>query len=98
MFWSWLKRKRVLDAGERARQQHSAWLTQAVRRSQAETRAEPHAQPGYPQIPRRTVRDGGFDGLRSRPHGPERSARWWSIALDRVETEPPRDDTSPGTR
>ena len=94
MFWSWLKRKRVLDAGERARQMHSAWLTQALHRSNQ----TPPRTPGYPQIPRRTVRDGGFDALRNRPHGPERSARWWSIALDRVETAPPRDDTSPGTR
>lgn len=90
MFWNWLRRKRVLDAGERARQLHSAWLTQALHRSSQ----VPPPMPGYPRIPRRTVRDGGFDALRSRPHGPARSARWWSIALDRVEADAPRDDTN----
>lgn len=76
MLWSWLRRKRVLDAGERARRLHSAWLTAALASSRH-----------YPQIPRRPVATGGFDALRARPHGPTRSERWWTLALERVDAD-----------
>lgn len=62
------------DPGEKARREHSAWLTRAL----AGTRR-------YPEIPVRPVQDGGFDELRNRPNGLKLAARWWRMALRRVD-------------
>ena len=78
----WISRRKALEAGERARRLHSAWLSAALASGRS-----------YPRIPSRPVERGGFDALRHRPTGPERAERWWSLALERVERDPP--DTRP---
>jgi hypothetical protein len=62
------------DPGEKARREHSAWLTKAL----AGTRR-------YPEIPVRPVPEGGFDELRHRPNGMKLAERWWRMALRRVD-------------
>lgn len=75
MFWSRLNKRRVMTPSERFIAEHSAWLTAAMAQK---TRT--------PRIPVKPVSRGGYDALRKRPGGKERAARWWSIALGRVET------------
>ncbi len=80
MRWSWLKRKRVLDAGERARLLHETWLTWAMDKP-----AE------VPRIPTRRVHPnggGGYDRLRSRPGGQGIARAWWDEALEWPDLEP----------
>ena len=60
--------------GERARLQHSAWLTQSLG----------SASP-YPRIPTRRVDLGGFNPLMRKERGRLIADRWWQGALDRVE-------------
>jgi hypothetical protein len=74
MRWRFWIRREVLEAGERMRQEHSAWLTDALL-----------SERPYPQIPLRRVDEGGFDHLMQRPSGPERAASWWSAAFRRVD-------------
>ncbi|TVQ60860.1 MAG: hypothetical protein EA378_10575 [Phycisphaerales bacterium] len=61
-------------AGERMRDEHSAWLTAAMMSGRP-----------YPRIPTKGVSRGGYDPLRARPGGADRAAAWWRGALDRVD-------------
>ena len=70
---SLLFRQRLLDAGARARGEHSRWLTQALC-----TRIGVPA----PRIPTRKVEDGGFDRLMSDPRGRRVAQQWWTSAFD----------------
>jgi hypothetical protein len=63
-----------LDEGEKAREQHSQWLTRALAGNRQ-----------YPRIPVRPVVTGGFSRLMNRPHGPDLAGRWWEVALARVD-------------
>lgn len=56
------------------RNAHSAWLTEAVASNRP-----------YPRIPIRRVDDGGFSRLMARANGEEVAARWWEVALERVD-------------
>lgn len=69
LFW----RNRLQDAGERARREHSAFLTQALR-----TRLGVNV----PRIPRRKVDDGGFDRLMQDPRGRAAAERWWGARFE----------------
>lgn len=60
--------------GDRFRREHSAWLTHAVQTSTP-----------YPRIPTRRVDSGGYDRMMRLEHGPERAAKWWALAGDRVD-------------
>lgn len=62
-----------MTAAEKATQEHSAWLTQALR-----------SNAPLPRIPIRRADTGGFDALRDRPNGPARAERWWQLALERT--------------
>ncbi len=62
-------RKRLLDAGERARREHSNFLTQALC-----TRLGA----GAPRIPTRRVDRGGFDRLMADSRGRQAADRWWA--------------------
>jgi hypothetical protein len=70
---SLLFRQRLLDAGARARREHSTWLTQALC-----TRVGVRA----PRIPTRKVDDGGFDRLMSDPRGQRVARQWWTSAFE----------------
>ena len=74
MRWRFWIRREALEAGARMRQEHSAWLTDAVLSDRP-----------YPKIPLRRVDEGGFDRLRERPNGPERAAAWWFAAFQRMD-------------
>lgn len=87
MLGRWLGRDSgMVEAGVRARRQHSVWLTAAIR--------DPRG--GVPRIPTRRVADGGFAGLLARPGGPERAERWWTLAIDRAEGVIPSSGTIEG--
>lgn len=75
MIWDFGRKKRLEEAGELARRQHSQWLTRAL----ASTQPVPH-------IPVRRVDEGGFTGQMRRKHGPGRAETWWTLALERVPT------------
>ncbi len=60
---------RLRDAGERAREEHSRWLTQALYGRSAGF--------NYPKIPTRRVDAGGFDKLMSDRRGRRAAANWW---------------------
>lgn len=66
----------ALTAGERARQLHSRWLTQALRSGKE-----------MPRIPLRRVEDGGWEELLAKPRGRDVADRWWRRALRWVEWE-----------
>jgi len=72
-FW---RRRRLEEAGERARRVHSVWLTRALV-TDAHLRA--------PRIPTRPVRDGGFTGLMSTEGGRTLARRWWGAAFREVD-------------
>jgi hypothetical protein len=72
----WSNPRRLQEAGERARQTHSAWLTRVLVTDQHK-----HA----PRIPTRPVRDGGFGTMMSSPHGRRWAFRWWRSAFSRVD-------------
>lgn len=63
-----------LSVGEMMRNAHSAWLTEALASKRE-----------YPRIPVRRVDEGGFSKLLSMKNGEELAARWWDIALERVD-------------
>jgi hypothetical protein len=67
-----LWRDRLRDAGERARREHSAFLTQALRN---------RIGVRHPRIPTRRVDRGGFDRLMADPRGRDAADRWWSSAF-----------------
>lgn len=59
-----------LTPSELARRAHEAWLDRAIRTGR------PH-----PNIPKREVRLGGFDGLMRTPGGRLWAQRWWADRL-----------------
>lgn len=69
------------EASARARAEHSAWLTRALSQGLR-----------YPRIPIRPMDpetgEGGFGPMLARRDGPARAARWWNLALDRVDDPP----------
>jgi len=75
-----------VEAGERARALHSAWLTKALTQGL-----------NYPRIPIRPMNDdsgeGGFDRMMTRNRGQARAEQWWKLALERVD-DPPRSSVS----
>jgi hypothetical protein len=75
MFGRWLWRKRLIDAGEQARREHSAFLTRALM-------LPPNA---LPRIPTRKVSEGGFSREMAAPEGRRWAQRWWSTTFDRVD-------------
>ena len=80
MRWNWLRRRRVLDAGERARMVHEQWLTWAM-----------HKPAEVPRIPTRRVKpdgSGGYDRLRQREGGPSLAKAWWDEALEWPDLDP----------
>ncbi len=76
MIWDFGRKKRLEEAGELARRQHSQWLTRVLA----------SAQP-VPRIPVRRVDEGGFTPQMQRKHGPGHAETWWALALERVPTE-----------
>lgn len=77
MRWPWSKQQRLLDAGEKARRLHEAWLTMAL------------SKPAMvPRIPIRAVKNGGFDRLRARPGGRSVAEAWWGEALEAPDLQP----------
>lgn len=82
MMGRFLNRRGVLEeAGARARREHSAWLTKALRNGAR-----------WPRIPTRKVSQGGFAAMMARQGGPERAEQWWSAAIDRAAGPDPHDD------
>lgn len=78
MIWEAFRRfRRPETPAERFRRVHEQWLTRALQ-APADR---------YPRIPLRRVDAGGFSGLLARSHGADRAARWWSLALERVQEE-----------
>ncbi|MEL7474400.1 MAG: hypothetical protein AAGK04_13865 [Planctomycetota bacterium] len=75
MIWrKWFQRRRMEEAGARARREHAEWLTAAV-----------VGRRDYPRIPTRRSDRGGFGPMMDRPDGSGRAAAWWSGALSRVD-------------
>ena len=79
MRWNFspFRKRKLLDASQRFRREHEVWLTHALARLRRSPRS-------VPRIPTRAVRNGGFDALRTRDHGPERAKAWWLLAMERV--------------
>ncbi len=75
--WTPGRRRRVHEAGEAARLEHSAWLTVALGIGGDADR--------YPRIPVRRVADGGFAAVVARPEGRRWTQRWWGRAFDLVD-------------
>ena len=73
-FWRFWTTSDFLEAGERARQEHAAWLTRAMASGRA-----------YPKIPVKPADAGGFDRLVNKPGGEELAAAWWEAAFNRVD-------------
>ncbi|MBX3410612.1 MAG: hypothetical protein KF859_12090 [Phycisphaeraceae bacterium] len=73
-FWRFWSRDEFLEAGERARLEHSEWLSRALRSGK-----------NYPRIPVKPVVLGGFDRLMEKPGGPDLCAAWWQAAFNRVD-------------
>ncbi|MBL8875947.1 MAG: hypothetical protein JNM86_09155 [Phycisphaerae bacterium] len=59
------------EVAQRMRDEHSAWLTEALRRSQFD----------LPRIPLRRADEGGFNDLTDSPRGRAVCERWWRRAL-----------------
>ena len=74
VLWFPWRRKRLADAAERFKREHSMWLTKAMLSGRE-----------YPKIPTRPVERGGYDAMRTRPGGQNRAAQWWTGALSRVD-------------
>lgn len=72
MFWNRVPLT-LLEAGERARREHSLWLTLAL-----------SSQRRFPRIPTRLESEGGFTRLLERPSGRTHTERWWRLALRRI--------------
>lgn len=69
------RRRRLLLAGEKARAEHSRWLTRAMQ------------QPGlyFKRIPTKKVSEGGFDDLMRFEAGREWADRWWSSKIEELD-------------
>ena len=74
MLWNPRPSSRTKDIAERWRDEHSAWLTAAMKVLEREKYA-------FPRIPLRRVDQGGFGPLLSRPRGTKICERWWRRAL-----------------
>jgi len=77
-FWKYWTQSQFIEAGERARQEHALWLTQAMR-----------SRKPYPKIPLRAVDAGGFERLMHKQGGERLTTSWWEAAfarIDRVES------------
>ena len=74
MFWKRLFTRGFMTAAEKATQEHSAWLTEALRSGRS-----------LPRIPVKRADEGGFDALRARPSGEKHAERWWRLALEKVD-------------
>jgi hypothetical protein len=70
----WSPPKPPEDPAVRYRRVHSEWLTRAL-----------SAGREYPRIPVRRVEVGGFSTLLQRANGWMLAARWWILALARVD-------------
>lgn len=70
-----LSHMRLIGAGERARREHSAWLTWAM--------ADPRRR--LPRIPTRPVREGGFGPVTATPAGRSWAEGWWSGTFEELE-------------
>lgn len=66
---------RLISAGERARREHSAWLTRAM--------SDPRAR--LPRIPTRPVEEGGFAPVVATRAGRAWAESWWGGAFERME-------------
>lgn len=73
-----LWRERLRDAGQKARDEHSRWLTLALLGRSAGL--------NQPRIPTRKVDDGGFDRLMQDPRGRRAATRWWSNTFQDDQT------------
>lgn len=75
MIWEGFRRsRRLTDAGERFRAEHSRFLTLALRSGRK-----------YPRIPTKRVDQGGFSGLMKLSEGEKRASMWWTAAMNRVD-------------
>lgn len=74
MIWHGFHRKRILDAGERFRAEHSRFLTLALLSGRR-----------YPRIPTKRVDQGGFSGLMKLSESEKRTSMWWSAAMNRLD-------------
>ncbi len=70
MFWIFGEHDAWMTTGERARRQHSEWLTRALVSGRR-----------VPRIPIRAVSAGGWGELMSRPNGRVIAERWWRRTL-----------------
>ena len=70
-----LRHVRLIGAGERARRQHSAWLTHAM--------ADPRR--AFPRIPTRPVREGGFSAVTATSAGRAWADAWWIGTFDEMD-------------
>jgi len=77
MIWQGFQRKRIRDAGERFRAEHSRFLTLALRSGR-----------NYPRIPTKRVDLGGYSGLMKLSEGEKRAAMWWATAIERIDSPP----------
>ncbi len=75
-FFRFRSKDDFIEAGELARQQHSAWLTRAI----VEGKEKP-----YPRIPIRPIVTGGFSRLMTTQNGPQLAEQWWKAAFNRME-------------
>jgi hypothetical protein len=73
-FWRFWSRDEFIEAGERARREHSQWLSQALRSGKK-----------YPRIPVKPVVLGGYSRLLEKPGGQELCTAWWEAAFNRVD-------------
>lgn len=79
MLWRLFSRDDLPSRAALYRRVHEQFLTRALASKRR-----------YPSIPLRRVSDGGFDGLRRRPHGMSLAARWWDLALQSVDADDER--------
>lgn len=61
----------IEEVAQRMRDEHSRWLTEALRRGQFD----------LPRIPLKRADEGGFSDLIETPRGREICERWWRRAL-----------------
>ena len=79
MLWNWLRRRDPAELGQRARREHSQWLTRAMTEGRS-----------YPRIPARRADLGGFSELLSRPEGRIVVDWWWAHTLEQVDSDSER--------
>lgn len=78
MFRSLLEYLYGESPSERARREHSIWLTRAIRARGGR---------GVPRIPVRLVSQGGYGPLVATVEGREWAEQWWGDALDNPDLE-----------